>query len=210
MVDKISFLAMKNTTKYVILLGLTNFWFVMNAHAGNQEYLNLLMKVNRVNYIRSQHNGFLGSVSVGRVRSIRSPTTFKLENGIEVRLLGIDDPMKYGDSPKHKHFAKLMKDYLSKKLKGRLVILRQDRTDFDDSMVLLRYVYLPGWDKGEKEVFFNAQMIKDGYAKPYFEGKNKNYEAVFKDLVKEVYKNPKGAWLDVSFNFLTKNKSIIQ
>ncbi|HEY5714622.1 MAG TPA: thermonuclease family protein [Candidatus Gracilibacteria bacterium] len=190
---------MKNNIKSLLssLAGIfLIFGFVPSAQGAMTTYEALLFHTKRNHYLQKHWPGFLAPVSVGRVKKVLSPTTFQLENGIKIKILGIDDPLLSGTSTVHQCFAEAMKNYLTTKLRGRIVILRRDRTDFDADRYLLRYVYLPGWDKHEKETFFTHKMIKDGYGKAFFEGKNKQYKDYFDQLTQEIYVNPRGAWGD--------------
>ena len=94
------------------------------------------------------------------VKTILSPNTVILNNGLTIRLLGIKEkPSVNGNATK----------FLIEKTKGRKVFLRYDAVKYDDNDVLLCYLYL------DNKTFINAHMLKNGLAEDYsFDFKYKN------------------------------------
>lgn len=83
------------------------------------------------------------------VKTILSPNTVILNNGLTIRLLGIKEkPSVNGNETK----------FLIEKTKGRKVFLRYDAVKYDDNDVLLCYLYL------DNKTFINAHMLKNGLA----------------------------------------------
>lgn len=83
------------------------------------------------------------------VKTILSPNTVILNNGLTIRLLGIKEkPSVNGNATK----------FLIEKTKGRKVFLRYDAVKYDDNNVLLCYLYL------DNKTFINAHMLKNGLA----------------------------------------------
>lgn len=83
------------------------------------------------------------------VKSVLSPNTVLLSNGLTVRLLGVKErPSVNGNATK----------YLAEKTKGRKVYLRYDSVKYDDNNLLLCYLYL------DNKTFINAHMLKNGLA----------------------------------------------
>lgn len=83
------------------------------------------------------------------VKSILSPNTIVLNNGLTIRLLGIKEkPSANGNATK----------FLMEKTKGRKVFLRYDTVKYDENDVLLCYLYL------DNKTFINAHMLKNGLA----------------------------------------------
>ncbi len=83
------------------------------------------------------------------VKTILSPNTVILNNGLTVRLLGIKEkPSVNGNATK----------FLMEKTKGRKVFLRYDSVKYDDHNMLLVYLYL------DNKTFINAHMLKNGLA----------------------------------------------
>lgn len=83
------------------------------------------------------------------VKTILSPNTVILNNGLTIRLLGIKEkPSVNGNATK----------FLIEKTKGRKVFLRYDAVKYDDNDMLLCYLYL------DNKTFINAHMLKNGLA----------------------------------------------
>ena len=83
------------------------------------------------------------------VKTILSPNTIVLNNGLTIRLLGIKEkPSVNGNATK----------FLVEKTKGRKVFLRYDDIKYDDKDLLLCYLYL------DNKTFINAHMLKNGLA----------------------------------------------
>ena len=83
------------------------------------------------------------------VKTILSPNTVILNNGLTIRLLGIKEkPSVNGNATK----------FLIEKTKGRKVFLRYDAVKYDDNDVLLCYLHL------DNKTFINAHMLKNGLA----------------------------------------------
>lgn len=83
------------------------------------------------------------------VKTILSPNTIILNNGIVVRLIGIKEkPSVNGNATK----------FLTEKTKGRKVFLRFDTIKYDNNNLLLGYLYL------DNKTFINAHMLKNGLA----------------------------------------------
>ena len=83
------------------------------------------------------------------VKTILSPNTVILNNGLTIRLLWINDlPCVFV-------FATML---LIVKRKGRKVFLRYDAVKYDDNVVLWCYLFL------DNKTFINAHMLKNGLA----------------------------------------------
>lgn len=83
------------------------------------------------------------------VKTVLSPNTVVLNNGLTIRLLGIKEkPSVNGNATK----------FLREKTKGRKVFLRYDSVKYDDQDMLLCYLYL------DNKTFINAHMLKNGLA----------------------------------------------
>jgi len=83
------------------------------------------------------------------VKTILSPNTIVLNNGLTIRLLGIKEkPSANSNATK----------FLMEKTKGRKVFLRYDTVKYDEKEVLLCYLYL------DNKTFINAHMLKNGLA----------------------------------------------
>lgn len=103
------------------------------------------------------------------VKSILSPNTVVLDNGLTVRLIGVKEkPSANGNATK----------YLKEKTKGHKVFLRYDDIKYDDNNALMCYLYL------ENKTFINAHIIKNGLAE-VDESLDFKYKHKFKSLIKQ-------------------------
>lgn len=83
------------------------------------------------------------------VKSVLSPNTVILSNGLTIRLIGIKEkPSVNGNATR----------FLIEKTKGRKVFLKYDSVKYDSENTLLCYLYL------ENKTFINAHMLKNGLA----------------------------------------------
>ena len=83
------------------------------------------------------------------VKSVLSPNTVILSNGLTIRLIGIKEkPSVNGNATR----------FLMEKTKGRKVFLKYDSVKYDSENTLLCYLYL------ENKTFINAHMLKNGLA----------------------------------------------
>lgn len=84
------------------------------------------------------------------VSEVISPSKIKLNNGLEIKLLGVkEDPYINGEAI----------SFLVKLTKGKRVFLKYDNIKYDNENNLLCYLYL------ENKTFINAHLIKNGLAK---------------------------------------------
>lgn len=83
------------------------------------------------------------------VKSVLSPNTVILSNGLTIRLIGIKEkPSVNGNATR----------FLIEKTKGRKVFLKYDSVKYDSENTLLCYLYL------DNKTFINAHMLKNGLA----------------------------------------------
>ena len=128
-------------------------------------------------------------VSVDLVRVVDGDTILVSIEGKEeyVRYIGIDTPEQYKDkepecfSAEAINFNRSLLDGYSK------VQLVADKEGRDKYNRLLRYVYAG-------EVFINAKLLQDGYAKTLSIKPNTRYAQKFKNFEKEAKKEKLGLW----------------
>ena len=101
------------------------------------------------------------------VKSVLSPNTVILSNGLTIRLIGIKEkPSVKGNATR----------FLIEKTKGRKVFLKYDSVKYDSENTLLCYLYL------ENKTFINAHMLKNGLADVDYSIDFK-YKAKFEKLI---------------------------
>lgn len=83
------------------------------------------------------------------VKSVLSPNTVILSNGLTIKLIGIKEKPSVNGSATR---------FLIEKTKGRKVFLKYDSVKYDSDNTLLCYLYL------DNKTFINAHMLKNGLA----------------------------------------------
>ncbi|MBI4159234.1 thermonuclease family protein [Candidatus Woesearchaeota archaeon] len=107
--------------------------------------------------------------------------TFELDNGIHVRMLGINTPEVNED------YYQEAKDELKKLILNKTVLLVRDKQDKDKYGRDLRYVYVDN-------LFANSYLVENGYAKTLSIEPNTKYTEEFAFLEREAIDNSKGLW----------------
>lgn len=125
--------------------------------------------------------GFLLSQAGPKVKLVNNGETFELENGAEVKLLGIDAPELYEPG------GDIAKEMLEKFVLGKEVKLEKNKTDQDDYKRLLRYVYVG-------DLFVNAEMIRRGFAEVRFFPPDTLHEKEFETFQESASLTKKGLW----------------
>lgn len=110
------------------------------------------------------------------IQKVISPEELLLNNGLNIKLLGINKNFKYSEEAV---------DFIVNKTKGQKVFLRYDEPKYDSDNTLLCYVYL------KNKTFLNAHLIKAGLAEPDFK---LNYR--YKDKFMKLYEEANGKRMD--------------
>ena len=154
---------------------------------------------------RKKFGQYLAPISIGRVYSIESGNTFHLQSGLCVKLLGVESPIPQDSRRGHSCFGKKAKAYLESLILNNKVELKKDISQLDDEKCLLRHVWLPGkFGQLNGDIHVNKLMITDGYGRANIPQGNKQFLKVFPKLQKEVYENPRGAWLKCAREIISK------
>lgn len=144
----------------------------MNKKAGIITFLLFLILVIIIILNYSKIDGFIGNViyenEIGNVTRVIDGDTVELENGDDVRLLGINTPEK-----KEEYYNEA-KEYLKDRVEGKQVILRKGFEDKDRYNRKLRFIYL-----NDKNV--NIELVENGFANPYFPDESMIYRKDFRD-----------------------------
>ncbi|MBI3601618.1 MAG: thermonuclease family protein [Candidatus Omnitrophica bacterium] len=138
---------------------------------------------------------------VYRVIRVIDGDTVKLDNGMHVRLIGIDAP-EMRQNPKlerdlqERHLNRRTELAMGKRayqftrhlVEGKKVRLEFDVEKYDEYHRLLAYVYLTNG------TFVNAEIVKAGYAYVYPIRPNVRYAQLFRQLYREALENHRGLW----------------
>lgn len=101
--------------------------------------------------------------STALVSKVIDGDTIELQNGIRIRLIGIDAPEE------GEQYYLEAADRLKELVEGKTVVLENDVVGKDSHCRLLRYVFVD-------DLFVNLQLVKEGYAITYFVKPNIKYE----------------------------------
>ncbi|MBM7624865.1 thermonuclease family protein [Sporohalobacter salinus] len=114
--------------------------------------------------------------------------TIKTAAGKKIRFIGVDTPEIGSFNKKVEYYGKKASKFTTEKLEGKMVYLDYDVKKYDKYKRILAYVFL------KDGTFFNAKLLKAGYAELLTMPPNVNYVELFKELVKEARENKRGLW----------------
>lgn len=113
--------------------------------------------------------------------------TIVLTNGEKVRYIGIDTPETKDPRKPVEYFGKEAYEANRKLVEGKTVRLEFDVQKTDKYGRLLAYVYIG-------DIFVNAWLVENGYAKVSTYPPNVKYQELFLKLQKEARENNRGFW----------------
>jgi micrococcal nuclease len=122
-----------------------------------------------------------------RVVVVYDGDTFRTQDSLVVRLLGIDAPESYQPG------GDIARDILEKYVAGRSVRLESDSADKDQYGRLLRYVYVG-------DTMVNLEMVRKGYAAFRMFQATLRYQETLAKAEEEAARTGRGLW---SFNVFT-------
>ena len=124
-------------------------------------------------------------VETGKVKRIISGDTFELENGSKVTYIGIEFPYELkGDTKIHREAV----EYQKKLIQGKTVHLIYGLQRRDEMGRELAYVFLG------KDMFLNADLVMNGYARVKIVPPNTEYRNLFNRLEKFAKNSMLGIW----------------
>lgn len=122
------------------------------------------------------------------VEKVVDGDTLIIENGIRIRLLGIDAPESV------ECFGVESKQRLSALVLGQEILLEKDQTASDNYDRLLRYVVLRNENPEIDDVLINNELVRDGYAKSAYIKPNRRYLSQFQASEREAQDEGSGMW----------------
>lgn len=114
--------------------------------------------------------------------------TIVIENGIRIRLLGINSPESTAC------FGEEAQKELAKQVLGLEVFLEKDQTASDSFDRLLRYVIVRNENPEEDDVFVNSVLVRNGYARSLYTKPNRRYLAQFQADERQAQEEGLGLW----------------
>ena len=129
-----------------------------------------------------------------RVIKVRDGDTIELENGMVIRYLYVDTPetVKVGTSVQC--FGPESSTFNKEYVLNKVVYLVKDVEPKDQYDRDLRLVFIEGKDRTKPEQSINAELVKLGFAKAKFYGKNTTYKKQFQDLEQNAKDKKLGLW----------------
>ncbi len=122
------------------------------------------------------------------VEEVVDGDTIIIENNIRIRLLNIDAPEL------NSCYGKEAKEYLTKTLLGKEILLQKDQTAQDSFDRLLRYVFIHEEDPEKDNLFVNSMLVEKGYAKEVYVQPNRTYLSQLQADEREAKEDNVGLW----------------
>lgn len=118
--------------------------------------------------------------------------TVKLEDGTDIRYIGLDSPeLGKGETPSE-CFAQEAKEINQNLVLGKRVRIETDVNEMDLFGRILAYVYLQ--PEGEKEIFINEYLLREGIAKFHLDTVNQRYIKTLVSTAELAHEQKKGLW----------------
>ena len=122
------------------------------------------------------------------VEEVVDGDTLIIEDGIRIRLLGVDAP-ESGEC-----FNLEAKSALSKLVLGQEIVLEKDQTATDSFDRLLRYVFLHEENPEMNSVFVNKELVREGFAQSNYVKPNRRYLSGLQAAQREAEEEGVGIW----------------
>lgn len=116
--------------------------------------------------------------------------TIGINGNMKIRLIGIDAPES------DECYYEESRDELIRLVQEKYVRLEKDVDSVDGLGRLLRYVYLPGEDLEEDDIFVNEHLLRQGYAQTLSHAPNNRYKMLFVKAREEALIQRRGLWSD--------------
>jgi micrococcal nuclease len=122
------------------------------------------------------------------VKRVVDGDTFETTENEKVRLIGVDTPETVKPNTPVQPYGKEASNFTKSKLTGQKVALELDVQPKDKYGRTLAYVYL------QDGTFFNAELVKEGYARVLTVPPNVKYTDEFVKLQNQAREQKKGLW----------------
>ncbi|TYB32102.1 MAG: thermonuclease family protein [Candidatus Mcinerneyibacterium aminivorans] len=122
------------------------------------------------------------------VKKVIDGDTFKTNDNKSIRLIGINTPEIEHHDQKVEYFGREAAKYTKDRIEGKTVFLEYGIQKRDKYQRVLAYVYLLDG------TFFNAELVKKGYADLMTIPPNIKYTDLFQKLAKEARIENRGLW----------------
>ena len=134
--------------------------------------------------------------SFNLVKRVIDGDTIELDNGIKIRYIGIDTPETKHPRKPVQYFGKEASEANKQLVLGKKVRLEYDVQKIDKYGRTLAYVYLPIRDAQgkEDEIFVNAWLVENGFARVSTYPPDVKYQERFLELERKAREGKKGLW----------------
>lgn len=127
-----------------------------------------------------------------RVDRVVDGDTIALDNGLKVRLIGVDTPETKHPNKPVEYYGKEASAFTTRMCEGKRVRLEYDWEKTDRYGRILAYVFVL---EGGTEIFLNAEIIKQGYGHAYVKYPFKDeYMQAFREYERQARENGRGLW----------------
>ena len=118
--------------------------------------------------------------------------TIKLADGTDIRYIGLDTPELGRGETASECFAQEAKEINQELVFGKKIRVETDVNEMDRFGRTLAYVYFQ--PKGEKEIFINEYLLKEGFAKFHLDTVNQKYIKTFVAAAESAHDDKRGLW----------------
>lgn len=181
-----------SATFLIISLGFSLLWFGLDQNPEKVVDFESVTTSKVEDSIASDSSTLGFEQERGLVVKVVDGDTFKLENGVTVRMVGVDTPETKDPRRPVGCFGKEASSETKSLIEGKVVILQKDVSETDKYKRLLRYVYLP-LENGET-LFINDYLIREGFATVLTYPPDVKYTEQFLEAQKDAKLNNRGLW----------------
>lgn len=154
---------------------------LLNSNFEVENVLDESFKINNKNSSNGESHSDKIESDLFAVERVIDGDTLVIEGGEKIRFIGIDTPER------GKFYYKEATNYLKELVGDKKIRLEKDISERDRWGRLLRHVYVDN-------VWINAKMIEDGYARFVTFPPDISHVDKFKELEKLAKKNKRGLW----------------
>ncbi|MDD4996385.1 MAG: thermonuclease family protein [Patescibacteria group bacterium] len=129
-------------------------------------------------------------ISVVTVTGVIDGDTIEVDDGVVVRLIGIDAP-EQGEC-----YYREAKEMMKELVLGKEIRLEKDISGTDNLDRLLRYVVLPSGNQLADDTFVNNYMVRYGYARLMTMAPDHKYLSLLTASREQAISNKEGMWTD--------------
>lgn len=173
----------------LIILGFGFLWFGLKPQTTSPQPTPQIVETTPI----ATTSGVVGvEGELVKVLEVIDGDTIKVEGNVTVRLLGIDTPETKDPRKSVQCFGKEASNETKRLVGGKVVILEKDVSETDKYGRLLRYVFLP--IEGEKLLFVNDYLIREGFARVLTYPPDVKYTEQFLEAQKKAKEEKRGLW----------------